>query len=130
MRLVDAPGGTALEEPLADEPLLEVSAAFGPGRRYWTMLGTAIVTAERLLLVMPADGDGPRRLVVEAPTSEVTVLAKPRWSFGTGLFLGVGDDRYTVEPEPLYGHAATPGRIRRARQAAGELERALQRPGS
>ena len=31
MRLVDAPGGTALEEPLADEPLLEGECRFRPG---------------------------------------------------------------------------------------------------
>ena len=73
------------------------------------MLGTAIVTADRLLLVMPADGDGARRLVVEAPIAEVTVLAKPRWSFGTGLFLGVGDDRYTVGARAAVRTRGDPG---------------------
>jgi hypothetical protein len=123
MRLVAAPEGTPFEPSASGETVIELPAAFGPGRRYWTMDGLAIVAAGQLVLVL-ADG-GPPRAVLSAPLADVSVQSKPRWSFGTGLYLEIAGEHYTVEPEPLYGHAATPGRIKRARQAARDLERAL-----
>ncbi len=123
MRLVAAPEGTPFQPPTSEETVIELTAAFGPGRRYWTMDGSVIVTAGQLMLVL-VDGGQPRT-VVSAPLTDVSVLSKPRWSFGTGLYLEIAGERYTVEPEPLSGHAATPGRIKRARQAARDLERAL-----
>lgn len=126
MRLVEPPAGNTLDDMLVEEPRLEYGAAFGPGRRYWTTKGEAIVTDRELLLVLPRDNEGRRRVALAASISQVTTIEKPRWSFGTGLFVAVGEDHYTVEPEPLYGRAVTPGRLRRAREAARELERALR----
>lgn len=125
MRLAESPRGTPFQG-LATEPEFEAVAAFGPGRRYWTMAGTVLIGDRHLWLVLPPeDAAAPPRLVVSEPIEGVSVVAKPRWSFGTGLYLRIGDDMYTLEPQPIYGHATTPGRIRRAREAVREFELAL-----
>jgi hypothetical protein len=124
MRLVDSPPGIPLEN-FDGEARFSAVAAFGPGRRYWTMAGTAIVTGEQLLLVMPVDRDASPRVVLAAALQDTSVRSRPWWSFATGLYLEVGDRGFTVEPEPLYGRTVTPARIRRARRAAAELESAL-----
>jgi hypothetical protein len=88
-----------------------------------------MVTGEQLLLVMPAEREVLPRVVLAAALEDTSVRSRPWWSFGTGLYLEVGDQRFTVEPEPLYGHMVTPALIRRARRAAAELEKALmERP--
>ena len=112
-------------EPPATAPEYEAVAAFGPGRRYWTMAGTALISGGRLQLVTPEDEQGSARLVVSEPVDEVEVVAKPVWSFGTGLYLRIGDETFTLEPESIYGHGATPGRIRAARRRVREFEQAL-----
>lgn len=124
MRLVKSPPGTPFEGA-PEEPAFEAVAAFGPGRHYWTMAGAALIAGGRLSLIMPARAEEPPRLVLSEPVERVRVLAKPRWSFGAGLYLGIGEDTYTLEPEPLGGGAATPRRIRRAREAVREFESAL-----
>jgi hypothetical protein len=126
MRLVEAPPGTPFEPPSVP-PEFESRAAFGPGRRYWTMDGTALIGAGRLSLVMAAaDGDGSR-VVVSAPVEQVEVISKPRWSFGTGLYLRVGGREVTLEPEPIYVNGTSPKRVRRARQRVRDFELALGR---
>lgn len=124
MRLVDSPQGTPFEPPQA-EPQFEARAAFGPGRHYWTMNGLAVVDDGRLRLVIPDESGEPANVVVEAPLETVKITSKPWYSFGTGLFLKIGPDEYTVEPDPIYPGGASPGKIRRARQAARELQAAL-----
>jgi hypothetical protein len=128
MRLVDSPPGIPLEH-FSGEVRFSAAAAFGPGRRYWTATGTAIVTGEQLLLVMPAERDAPPRVVLAAALEDTSVRSRPWWSFGTGLSLKVGNQHFTVEPKPVYGSTVTPALIRRARRAAAELESALmERP--
>ncbi|MQA75830.1 MAG: hypothetical protein GEU88_16105 [Solirubrobacterales bacterium] len=75
---------------------------------------------------MPETEELPARAVVATPVGEATVIQKPWWSFGAGLYLETGDARYTVEPEPFYPGPATPGKIRRARAAVREFEAALE----
>ncbi len=123
MRLTESPPGEPFEEPETD-PDFDAHAAFGPGRRYWTMSGRVLISDGRLLLVMP-EGDGrPPRVVLSAPVSVVTVESKPWWSFGTGLYLNVQGETYTVEPGSFYPSASV-GKVRRARSSASEFEAAL-----
>lgn len=124
MRLVESPPGMPFERP-PGAPAFEAVAAFGPGRRYWTMAGMALIAGGRLSLVL-CDREGtPARVVVDEPVEQVRVIDKPRWSFGTGLYLGIGDETYTLEPEPIAGRPVTRGRIRGARNAVRDFERAL-----
>lgn len=128
MRLVDPPPGIPLEH-FGGEVRFSAAAAFGPGRRYWTVAGTTIVTGEQLLLVMPAEREAPPQVVLAAALEDTSVRSRPWWSFGTGLYLEVGDQSFTVEPEPFHGSTVTPAHISRARRAAAELEKALmERP--
>ena len=71
--------------------------------------------------------DSPPGTPFEPPatTPEFEVVAKPVWSFGAGLYLRIGDDTFTLEPESIYGRGATPGRIRAARRRVREFEHAL-----
>ena len=128
MRLVDPPPGIPLEH-FGGDVRFSAAAAFGPGRRYWTVAGTTIVTGEQLLLVMPAEREAPPQVVLAAALEDTSVRSRPWWSFGTGLYLEVGDQSFTVEPEPFHGSTVTPAHISRARRAAAELEKALmERP--
>jgi hypothetical protein len=123
MRLVASPPGQPFQAP-ESEPEFDSSAAFGPGRRYWTMSGRVLISDGRLLLVMPEENGEPARLVVSASVDEVEVESKPWWSFGTGLYLNVQGDYYTVEPSSFYP-AASAGRARKARTSVREFEAAL-----
>ena len=123
MRLVASPPGQPFQAP-ESEPEFESSAAFGPGRRYWTMSGRVLISDGRLLLVMPEENGEPARLVVSASVDEVEVESKPWWSFGTGLYLNVQGAHYTVEPSSFYP-AASAGRARKARTSVREFEAAL-----
>ena len=124
MRLLKSPPGTPFEPPQA-EPRFAAPAAFGPGRHYWTMNGLALVEEDRFRLVLPDENGEPATVVVEAPLGTVKVESKPWWSFGTGLFLKIGTDAYTVEPNPIATHGTSPKRIREARQSASDLQAAL-----
>jgi hypothetical protein len=62
--------------------------------------------------------------VVSASVADVEVESKPWWSFGTGLYLNVQGDYYTVEPSSFYP-AASAGRARKARTSVREFEAAL-----
>ena len=125
MRLVASPPGQPFQAP-ESEPEFESSAAFGPGRRYWTMSGRVLISDGQLLLVMPEDNGEPARLVVSASVDDLEVESKPWWSFGTGLYLNIQGDHYTVEPSSFYP-AASVGKVRRARDSVRDLETALAR---
>lgn len=131
MRLVKPPTGTPLT-PEAEAALAEaefvVQAAFGPGRRYWTMSGLVAIDRGVLRMVLAVDADETSRVVVEAPLESVRVLAKPWWSFGAGLYLEAAGERYTIEPRSFYP-LATPGKIASARDATSELEALLRAEG-
>lgn len=123
-RYLQSPEGSPFTLP--DDPQLVQRAGFGPGKRYWTHSGFAFIDDGQLLLVMPGADDQPERVVVTASVDRVTVKGKPWWSFGQGLHLEIDGEVYTLEPEPLVpGQAATPGRMKRAREAAKEFESAL-----
>jgi hypothetical protein len=88
------------------------------------MSGRVLISDGRLLLVMPEDNGEPARLVISASVDEVEVESKPWWSFGTGLYLNIQGDHYTVEPSSFYP-AASAGRARKARNSVREFEAAL-----
>jgi hypothetical protein len=123
MRLAQSPPGQPFEAPRG-EPDFDSAAAFGPGRRYWTMSGRVLISDGDLLLVMPEEDARPARVVVSAPVGAVTVRSKPWWSFGAGLLLNVEGDDFTVEPASFYPGASV-GKVRGARESVRDFEAAL-----
>jgi hypothetical protein len=86
-----------------------------------------VVIDGRLTVVLPGDGPVEERLLFTAPVDDVEVLGRPWWGLGQSVAVRFGEDRLHLQPDSVTQGTglATPGKMRRAREAAAKLEAAL-----
>jgi hypothetical protein len=86
-----------------------------------------VVIDGRLTVVLPGDGPVEERLLFTAPVDDVEVLGRPWWGLGQSVAVRIGEDRLHLQPDSVTQGTglATPGKMRRAREAAAKLEAAL-----
>jgi hypothetical protein len=86
-----------------------------------------VIVDGRLVVLLPGDSPVEERLLFTAPVEDVEVLGRPWWGLGQSVAVRFGEDRLHLQPNSVTQGTglATPGKMRRAREAAALLEVAL-----
>jgi hypothetical protein len=124
----DIPPDATIDDLREALDYLAVNVGIAIGRGYITRHGALFVEGGEVGLIKPGDEPLPKRILAAESARDVRVLAKPWWSFGTGMSIQIGDTKFTVEPDAIYQGVGfvTPRKIRRARASVREFETALE----